>query len=91
MKRTWYQRQSDGRYFRNCPLIMAEQDALLKRWYSRKRQDHIEMLQTEWEEVFQRGVRPVSSIPAGDVVVPYDDSPEATMRWAAQFVRINTR
>lgn len=92
MRRAWYQLRSDGRYFRNCPLIMSEQRALLlMRRFSRKWRRQFDELQAEWQETFRCGVRFVDQIPDGDTVIPYDDSPEATARWVSRFTATGDR
>lgn len=64
MRRRYFKAQS-GRFYRNCPLIMAEREMFLNRVlpWRRKR------LQREWNEVFREGVKYVDEIRLRDRVV----------------------
>jgi hypothetical protein len=82
--RTWY-RCTSGRVFRNCGLIN------LDRANPRNRQ-YLSELEAEWRDTFWHGVmkpgskfNPAEPGPA-DVFLPYDDSEEATERWAQRFL-----
>jgi hypothetical protein len=77
--RTWYRKQSDGTFFRNCPLIMAERDRATD---PRVR----DRLSDEWDECFREGVITASEISASDRWIEYDDSREANAQWVEQFL-----
>lgn len=79
MYRTWYRRQSDGTFFRNCPLIMAEQERATDPSASARLRD-------EWGECLREGVSTAGEIEPGDQWIDYDDSPEATARWVRQVL-----
>jgi hypothetical protein len=65
MKRAWFA-GTDGTYYRNCPLIMAEQQRCLRRpWRYRL----FWQLDAEWHEVFRQGVKRKDRLGRGDVLV----------------------
>lgn len=62
MKRQWFQ-DTDGTYYRNCPLIRAEIDrARTCPWLWH----HIRGLEAEWWEVFREGVTRKDKLGHGD-------------------------
>lgn len=81
MKRTWYQSRSDGRYFRNCPLVLADLERPANRLPWRQKE-----LNAEWDRVWRDGVRWADSIPEGDTAIPFDDSKEANDAWVARLL-----
>jgi len=63
MKRTWFQ-AADGTYYRNCPLILAEQwrlSSLLLPWRYRT-------LNREWWQAYREGVQRQNTIGRRDRV-----------------------
>lgn len=85
--RTWYRKESDGTFFRNCPLIMAEREQALEACNLRA----TARLADEWDECFREGVITASEIAPGDRWIEYDDSPEANERWVGQILAGRTR
>lgn len=65
MKRAWFA-DTNGTYYRNCPLIMAEMKRCTRmpwRYWLFWR------LNAEWNDVFRQGVKRKSRLGRGDVVV----------------------
>lgn len=84
--RAWF-RDDDGTYFRNCPLILAEQKRELDRtpppWGWRHHFAILDALKAEWQHAWSEGVLRKDELEPGDVVVPmasfrdaYPDKPE---------------
>ena len=82
MKRTWYRKQSDGTFFRNCGLVRLDQDRLVNKLNPVRQA----VLNREWEDIFRAGITGTTSIPDGDLVIDYDDSPAATEAWVKGFL-----
>jgi hypothetical protein len=80
--RTWYRKRSDGTFFRNCPLIMAEREDALRRAQYRRCKE----LGREWDECFRDGIITAGEIDPGDRWIDYDDSPEANARWVKKVL-----
>ena len=79
MKRAWF-RDSNGTYYRNCPLILAEQERCI-RWPWRYRL--FWQLDAEFRETFRKGVLRKDRLGRGDRLVQqvpfreaYPDKPE---------------
>lgn len=79
MRRTWYRKKSDGTFFRNCPLIMREREQAISPRARRR-------LEAEWERCFREGAITAEQIGRRDRWIDFDDSPEATGRWAQRFL-----
>ena len=63
--RCWFQ-DKDGTYFRNIPLIMAEQKAVMyKPWLA----GYFRQLTAEWNQAWREGLIRKDSLSPGDVVV----------------------
>lgn len=77
--RTWYRKASDGTFFRNCPLIMAELEQTTDPLADA-------LLRVEWGECFLDGVVVATEIGPGDRWIEYDDSPEANARWVKEIL-----
>jgi hypothetical protein len=85
MRRHWYRNNSNGLYWRNCPLISWEETLprnLLLPWRRAA-------LGAEWDETFRRGVTYVTEIGPHDTWESFDDSPEATDAWVKGFLASN--
>ena len=65
MKRSWFQ-DKDGTYFRNLPLIMAEQKAIIGRLWSGRR---YRQLEAEWQQAWREGVLRKDHLDRGDKLV----------------------
>jgi hypothetical protein len=87
IRRTWFCKQSDGTYYRNCPLIMAEREEAVRRGQF----DLAKELDQEWREVFGRGVTTATEISPEDRWIEDDDSPEAVERWVQQLLKSRGR
>jgi hypothetical protein len=65
MKRAWFQ-DNNGTFYRNCPLILAEQERCTRLPWRYRR---FWKLNAEWREAFRKGVLRKDRLGRGDVLV----------------------
>jgi hypothetical protein len=84
VRRTWYRKRSDGTFFRNLSLIMAERERTINPLTTAR-------LTNEWDECWRQGLITATAVGRHDRWIDYDDSPEATTRWVEQTLAAHSR